>query len=187
MVEDLTKTDRIREGRVKKIVCKWGQSSGFVLVSDVDYPVLREHSWHITEANASGKPYARTCIGTKTVYMHRAVVKCPPQYRVDHRDRDGLNNQRPNLRVASHDQNNYNREGWSFSGYKGVSMDRRRWRARITIDGIAKTLGRFDTAIEAAVAYDEAAHELFGEFAWFNFPETYPPPFPDKPVFEIPF
>lgn len=172
---------------MKEIVCKWGQSTGVALVSDVDYPALREFSWSITEANASGKPYVRTFVGKATVYMHRAIVKCPSTFKVDHRDNDGLNNQRPNLRVASHDQNNYNREGWSLSGYKGVSRRGRRYRARLQINGVEKCLGNFDTAIEAAVAYDIAAHELFGEFAWFNFPESYPPPFPDKPVIDIPF
>lgn len=172
---------------MKEIACKWGNETGVTLVSDVDYPILREHKWRISTDNASGKPYVRTDVDRTTVYMHRMIVKCPAAFRVDHRDNDGLNNQRPNLRVASHDQNNRNREGWSLSGYKGVSLDGRRYRARVTFSGVVKTLGRFDTALEAAMAYDEAAHELFGEFAGFNFPENYPPPFPDQPDTEIPF
>lgn len=50
-----------------------------------------------------------------------------------------------------------------------------------------KTIGRYDTAVEAAIAYDDAAHEIFGEFAWLNFPENYPPPCHDIVVHEIPF
>lgn len=161
-------------------------------VSDVDFPWLREFRWRADFHNASGKPYVKATVEgpsrkKTSIYMHRTIVKCPSQYKVDHRDNDSLNNQRPNLRVATHDQNNHNREGWSLSGYKGVSRDRSRFRARITIEGVEKTLGRFDSAVDAAVAYDEAAHELFGEFAWLNFPENYPPPFPDKPDVEIPF
>lgn len=170
-----------------EIGCTWGNSDGVTRVSDVDFPVLREHTWHITEANASGKPYVRSTILGKTVYMHRMIIQCPPTYKADHRDCDGLNNQRPNLRVASPYQNNLNREGWSLSGYKGVGRDGRRYRARIAVEGVLKTIGRFEDAVTAAMAYDEAAHELFGEFAWLNFPENYPPPFPDVPEMEIPF
>ncbi len=170
-----------------ELSCKWGNDTGVTLVSDVDYPVLREYSWSITEANASGKPYVRTTVGKTTIYMHRMIVQCPPTYKVDHVNGDGLHNQRPNLRIASHDQNNLNRCGWSKAGYKGVGLDGRRYRARITVQGDIRTLGRFDTAVEAAIAYDEAAHDLFGEFAWLNFPENYPPPHPDQPAMAIPF
>ena len=172
---------------MKELVCRWGQSVGVTFVSDVDYPILREHSWSITEANASKQPYVRTYIKRVTIYMHRMIVGCAPVYKVDHKDGNGLNNQRPNLRVASHDENNLNRDGWSLSGYKGVSRDGRRYRARITIGGVQKTLGRFDEAILAALAYDEAAHELFGEFARFNFPENYPSQTPESVPETIPF
>lgn len=159
---------------MKEIYCKWGTSTGAALVPDVDCPILRERSWQITESNASGKPYARTTIGRKTVYMHRTVVQCSPTYKVGHKDGNGLNNQRPNLRVAGHEQNNLNRGGWSFSGYKGVSLDGRGFRARISVNSVQKTLGWYATALEAALAYDDMAHGVFGEFAWFNFPENYP-------------
>lgn len=169
-----------------EITCKWGNDVGVALVSDVDYPALREHSWRISEANASGKPYVRTEIGRATVYMHRMIVKCPPTMKVDHKNCNGLHNYRSNLRVASHDNNNLNRKGWSLDGYKGVSRDGRRHRARITLDGVTRSLGAFATAVEAAVAYDAAAYELFGEFAWLNFPETYERTVDPAPL-EVPF
>ena len=182
-----SETPRSKETPLKEIVCSWGSSVGVALVSDIDYPALREHTWHITEANASGKPYVRTTLNRTTVYMHRMIVACPVEFKVDHRDNDGLNNQRPNLRVSTHYQNNLNREGWSLSGYKGVSRDGSRFRTRITVGGVLKTIGRFSSAVEAAVAYDEAAHEQFGEFAWLNFPENYPTTTPDDPAEDIPF
>jgi len=172
---------------MKEIICAWGRDVGVTMVSDIDYPMLSGLSWHISDNNASGKPYVRATVNRTTVYMHRVIVQCPPTYKVDHRNCNGLDNQRSNLRVTSHDQNNLNRSGWSKAGYKGVTLDGRRYRARITVEGVIRSLGRFSLADEAARAYDAAAHELFGEFAWLNFPGDYPPPHPDVPEAALPF
>lgn len=170
---------------MKELTAKWGNDVGVVLVSDQDYARLVEHKWHITTNNASRKPYVRTHVGRTTVYMHRMIVGCPATFKVDHKNNDGLHNYRSNLRVASHVDNNLNREGWGISGFKGVTLDRQRYRARITFNGETRVIGRFATALEAALAYDKAAYELFGEFAWFNFPETWTKP-ELEPV-EVPF
>lgn len=153
------------------------------LVSDIDYEWLCRYSWRLHIGNASGKPYVRGDFEGKAVYMHRAITKCSSLYKVDHRDSDGLNNQRPNLRIATHNQNNHNRSGWGLSPFKGVYMDRGRWRARITFEGVCFPLGGFTKQEDAARAYDKAAHEKFGEFAYLNFPEDYPLPNPDIPFF----
>lgn len=174
---------------MKELWCSDGRAA---LVSDVDLVRCSQHRWHVSEANASRKPYVRTSIFTiarkkVTVYLHRFIAGCPSTMKVDHRDNDGLNNQRPNLRIATHAQNNLNRGFWSLTGYKGVSKDGGRYRARITFEERDITVGRFDTPLEAALAYDKAAHELFGEFAWFNFPENHPPPVHDIEEITIPF
>lgn len=160
------------------------------LISDVDHDRCRAHTWRAEANNASGKPYVRTTPtinGRKTtMYLHRfvvgGVIDLPVTMKVDHRNNDTLDCQRPNLRVATHEQNNYNRAGFGLSGYKGV--DRRKngsWRARITLNGISTHLGYFKTAIEAALIYDDAAVDRFGEFAWLNFPENFPTPDHDIP------
>lgn len=147
-------------------------------VSDVDYPWLIEHKWRVTEANASKQPYVITTVrvaGRRTsLYMHRAIVRCARQYKVDHEDRDGLNNQRSNLRIASHFQNCANRAGWSETGFKGVSRKGGAFVARITIDGELVQLGRSRDLEELARLYDKAAYEIHGEFAYLNFPDEYP-------------
>lgn len=160
------------------------------LISDIDYDRVIQHRWRANEHTASGKPYVCTTLvlpeGRKTtVYLHRFITGCPAVYRVDHKDRDTLNNQRFNLRITNFEDNNLNRCGWSLSGYKGVSRSGRRWRARITQEGEYKHLGMFDTAIGAAMAYDEAAFDRFGEFAFLNFPENYP--LPDYDLHDVPF
>lgn len=155
------------------------------LISDVDAELARMGRWRADEHNASGKPYVKATIGGRTIYLHRLITKCPPQYKVDHDDRDTLNNQRRNLRIATHDQNNANRTGWALSGYKGVYRERSKCRARITINGEQRHLGTFADEKDAARAYDAASYAQFGEFAFLNFPEDYPKPFHDHPP--IPF
>lgn len=159
-------------------------------VSDIDYERCQLHTWRIDES--CGLPYVCTTVRTAegkrtTLYLHRFITNCPPQYKVDHKDRDSLNNQRPNLRFATHDWNNANRGFWSLSGFKGVSRSGRRFRARITLDGEDVHLGMFATAEEAARTYDAAAWAAHGEWAYLNFPENFDYPSHDKPVHEIPF
>jgi hypothetical protein len=92
----------------------------------------------------------------------------------DHRNGDGLDNRRTNLRPASKGQNGANRgpNSNNKAGFKGVSWDKvnRRWRAQIQVDGKIRNLGRYGTPEGAALAYDAAAREYFGEFAALNFP-----------------
>jgi len=108
--------------------------------------------------------------------MHRVLL--PDSLQVDHIDGDGLNNRRANLRAATQAENNRNarRRSNNTSGFRGVFWDARRqhWRARIegSQNGQrwSRSLGVFNTAHEAAWAYDQAAIELFGVFAYLNFP-----------------
>lgn len=144
-------------------------------VSDEDYDRLLEHRWRKDIHNASRKPYVRATMrgadGRKTsAAMHRMVTQCPLPYRVDHRDGNGLHNWRGNLRIATQDQNNYNRAGFGACGFKGVTRSGKRFRARITHLEVEHYLGLFDTALLAAQAYDAKATEFYGEFAYLNFP-----------------
>lgn len=89
----------------------------------------------------------------------------------DHRNGNGLDNRRKNLRPCTHAQNCRNAKPRSVSSkYKGVGWSRvhNKWRARIRVDGILKSLGVFTEEAQAARAYDRAAAEYFGEFARLN-------------------
>ncbi len=101
--------------------------------------------------------------------MHRQILGEPDGLQVDHRDGNGLNNRRRNLRTATVSQNACNRKvrADSASGLKGVGRDKRdgRWHARIQINGKRHILGHFDTAKEASAAYIAAVRKFHGEYA----------------------
>jgi hypothetical protein len=150
------------------------------LVDDGDYDYLSQWEWY---ANKGGNTfYAKRNIsirGKQTqIKMHRVILQVKEEDYVDHKDHNGLNNQRYNIRVSSRDGNEHNRGKRSnnTTGYKGVVQDKRRvsttYEARITVNGERVYLGRFAAVEEAARAYDEAAKKLHGEFACLNFPEA---------------
>ena len=97
---------------------------------------------------------------------------------VDHEDGNGLNNQRYNIRDSTRIQNNYNKDKRkdNTSGYKGITLIKSKydltkpWRAQIQENKKPRKLGYYATAVEAAMAYDQAAKELHGDYARLNFP-----------------
>jgi hypothetical protein len=102
--------------------------------------------------------------------MHRIVSSAADGVDVDHKDLDGLNNTRVNLRVCARSQNQWNQgkqRRKCVSMFKGVDWHAKssRWRARNKVHGRRIYLGKFKTEIEAAAAYNRAAEELHGEFA----------------------
>jgi hypothetical protein len=147
------------------------------LVDDEDYELVASHRWHVyEEVRKSGiaGPYAQTNIymGGKhrLIKMHSLITGWE---LTDHIDGNGLNNQRYNLREATVSQNQANarpRTGGS-SVYKGVCWHKgsRRWRAYIQVRKKQMSLGYFTDETDAAKAYDIAAREYFGEYAYLNF------------------
>lgn len=105
------------------------------------------------------------------VYMHRLIINAGVGQEVDHVNGDGLDNRRINLRIASRSQNAANHRGHGgTSRYKGVNWhkQRQRWVANIKHCDQRQYLGLFDSEEGAALAYDEAAARLHGEFAFLN-------------------
>lgn len=101
------------------------------------------------------------------LYAHRVAWALEhgewPQAMLDHKDGDKSNNRPDNLREATYSLNNHNRAGWSKSGFKGVSKDRKWFRAQIGggVGGKPEYLGTFATAEEAHAAYLKAAATRF--------------------------
>jgi AP2 domain/HNH endonuclease len=150
---------------LKEIPLTKGQ---IALVDDEDYEELAKYKWC---AHKIGKTYyAARNFQNVTIHMHKQIMGTPPSgYEIDHIDHPGTDNRRCNLRFATRSQNNQNqnRASHNTSGYKGVSWDSKRskWEAYITRYGRKIHVGYFASKELAAQAYNEAAEDIFGEFA----------------------
>lgn len=149
------------------------------IVDDADYEWLNQWKWCAVKKK-SGIFYASRGQGKATIAMHRQILNIPEGAQADHRNHDGLDNRKCNLRLCTPAENQWNqkpRKG--ISKYKGVCLLRGKthkgkqykdkWRAYIKKNQKTRWLGCFQNEIDAAEAYDKAAKELFGEFAYTNF------------------
>lgn len=146
-------------------------TKGHVAIFDAaDIGIVADRKWYaVMDRN---KVYAATKTGSdnhSTLLMHRLIMNCRRGIMIDHRDGDGLNNRRSNLREADHSQNGRNQGpgNQNTSGFKGVSFIKRssRWKAAITVYKKRHYLGSFKTPEEAYAAYCSACVAMHGEFA----------------------
>jgi hypothetical protein len=157
-------------------------SQGYVaVVDDEDYELVSRFKWSaLVNRRKDGTikhVYAvRTDKSNKMVLLHRFLLGLPPGQVpiVDHHDRDGLNNQKGNLRRCglSHNAGNAQKHTDGItSKFKGVYWNKRahKWQAQIQKSNHREYLGVFHSEVRAAQAYDAAARRLFGEFALTNF------------------
>ena len=164
---------------------KHGQGK-FALVDDEDYERLSKYNWY------TGNGYALRCEivnGRKKDYrMHREVLCLPDDSPLmpDHKNHDKLDNRKENLRIATQKENSRNSRAPNMpkdSKYKGVIWSKKDglWSSVIVADGKQFWHGLYTTQREAAIAYNEAAVQRFGEFAFLNkIPDTPDPD--DQPV-----
>ena len=146
-----------------------GEVIAFAVISDADAP-LAESNWYLHKKGYATRQQPGGGRNRKLM-LHRVILNAPARVKVDHINRDTLDNRRENLRLASDAGNCQNRTlaKNNRSGFKGVRRDRGKWRAIIHTAGRWIHLGHYSKAEEAARAYDLAAIKFYGEFASPNF------------------
>lgn len=182
-----------KEKQMKEIKLSKGYTT---LIDDEDYELVSKSSWFAkiankyrntlyaarTISNSTQREFYSTLIGSPILgtqlTLHRLILKCGPNDMVDHIDGNGLNNQKSNLRVCTVQQNAQNRKRRTdnVAGYKGVLRNKhilpgsRCWQAKITDPKTKKqiTVGNYYTKEDAAIAYNEMAIKLFGDYALLN-------------------
>ena len=142
------------------------------LVSERDYNLVKDTRWRARK-NRNGSVYAQGRPNKgPSVLLHRFILGLKASDpEVDHRDRNGLNCCRENLRLATRSQQmaNQDRRRNNKSGFKGVSQNSKNsWYVSYRHNGIKHYIGPFQTPIAAAQAYDDAMQAAFGEFATTN-------------------
>ena len=148
-------------------------SKGFsALVDDRDFERVSQFKWHAS-LDDRGNRYAARCFrqnGNRfKILMHRFITRTvSTEIEVDHRNRDGLDNRRRNLRRCVPFQNRANSKRYksNTSGFKGVHLLKRTGRFQAKCR--KQHIGYFPTAADAARAYNRAAQRLFGRFARLN-------------------
>lgn len=147
----------------------------WALVDNDDFEELNKYRWYVSRGFRENYYAVRTYNLHSIKYsecMHRKILKAKAKEFVDHKDGNGLNNQRANIRICTKSENamNVGLNSKNKTGFKGVvwDKDRGQWRTTIRVGGKYKFLGRFYDKKEAAVAYNRAAIKYFGEFANIN-------------------
>lgn len=158
-------------------------SRGLVaLVDDEDYERVMQRKWHADPVDYRhldhGRFYAKSMSPEncdRKIFLHRFILGISDRRRVDHKNGDGLDCQKANLRVATKAQNSANvpKRSTSRQPYKGIEQRYRsaKWVARIRVNGRRIRSRSCATPEQAARLYDAMAREYFGEFAWLNFPD----------------
>jgi hypothetical protein len=148
------------------------------VIDDEDLPLVSQYKWQAITPDKDEKYfYAQGYLKGegkrgKRIRMHRLILGAQEGVLVDHKDGDGLNNTRANLRLSTHVTNGQNRRPDKGKKFKGAFYNRTecKWESRIQVNKKRIRLGYFKSQEEALRAYDEAAKRFFGEFAWLNFP-----------------
>ncbi len=151
------------------------------LVDDEDFEKLSQLKWYALKQYSTfyavRSPNRKSNVKRCPIRMHRFILNLTEGdiEEVDHKNRNGLDNRKQNLRVCTHTQNLHNQAKTrrrTTSKYKGVYLhsQNKNWIARINHNNVCCHLGCFDCEEDAARMYDKKAVKLQREFAWLNFP-----------------
>lgn len=157
---------------------KLSNSDKVALVDDEDYEWVAEYNWQLGGRNEVIRCTSWGSI-KYNVLLHRVINDTPLGMCTDHKNRNPPDNRKENLRTCTHNQNNANRaKTTSLKGVKtssqyiGVCINLRNkknpWCAQLSSPRHKRHIGIFKTEKEAALAYNNRAIEIHGEFATLN-------------------
>jgi len=144
-------------------------------IDATDIDLVKDYSWFaaVTKRTVYAARTARKADGKPgMILMHRVILDTSTSQQVDHKNHDGLNNTRSNLRECTNVENTHNQRKPlnNTSGFKGVSWSKtnQKWFAQIQVSNKTRYLGQFDTPKEAHYAYCQASQELHGNYGHTN-------------------
>lgn len=145
----------------------------FAMVDDEDFEKVNQFHWYFLNGYARRAIYINS--KQKIVWLHRFIMNTPNGMETDHKNGNGLDNQKINLRICTHLQNGKNRkkQSYNLTGYKGVTKViigiYTYWVAIIIANGKKIRLGYFKNPTDAAKAYNNAAQKYHGDFSKINY------------------
>ncbi len=154
---------------MKEILLSQGKVA---LVDDADFDRLSQHKWCAVKDRYTYYAIRSVTFAPnqeRRIWMHREILGLIVGQFADHRNGNGLDNQRDNLRIATISQNGANRRIGSnnTSGVKGVTFHKQvgKWQASICVHGLLIHLGKYRDLRAAECIYKLAAFKYFGDFA----------------------
>lgn len=136
-------------------------------VSAEDFDRVNNLRWRI-QRHKTGHQYAYSSVkGQNPIAMHRFILDATKGLQVDHKDNNGLNNIRQNIRLCSPKENQANKSCQKDNnlGVKGVWKTKYgKFKAGIHINGKSIHIGSYPTSQEASNAYKKAAAAIWGDF-----------------------
>jgi len=163
-----TPNEIIIKGEIAEIIlynrnCK---EKARAIIDAEDVEKVEKYKWCLSHS------YVATYIKKRALKIQHVIlgIKSNKAIRIDHVDRNPLNNRKENIRPCTHRQNirNSGKRKNNTSGYKGVWKNGEKWCAEITVNGKKVYLGIFGDKAEAARIYNEASLKYHKEFACLN-------------------
>jgi hypothetical protein len=162
---------------IRKITIKNGKcfipltKNRTAICDEIDYEKISGMNWYSFRGNR-GIEYAASHPrgGGRNLFMHRHILGIKDfKIKIDHKNNDGLDNRRCNIRKCTNTENSHNSRlsKRNTSGLKGVSLiaSSGRWYSQIRIHGKNHFLGSFSNKVDASNAYKQASLKHFKEFS----------------------
>lgn len=144
-------------------------SMGVTYIATVDLDDLKKveelgASWGILCDVRSDTNYARARVNGKHTLLHRWLLGLSDGVQTDHKDRNGLNNKRENIRACTQPENRQNIGAYKCNrtGVRGVTFHKatRKYQVNVQVNGVNRYLGIFKTIEEADIVARKARAEL---------------------------